>query len=74
MAVTKMSGVCDFRFKQYGAAMYEYLIGITFVLAALFLPVLPSAGGDGRTSAGVMLIQAFRDSYASYFWGMSIPI
>ena len=57
-----------------GAAMVEYIVGLGAVIAALFLPVLPEAGGDGTTSAAMMLIEALRNSYAGYLWAMSIPV
>lgn len=60
--------------KNQGAAMVEYLIGTGVVFSALFLPVLPEAGGDGRTSAAMMLVEALRDSYAGYLWAMAIPV
>lgn len=57
-----------------GAAIVEYVVGLGVVAIALFLPVLPEAGGDGTTSAALMLIDAMRHSYASYLWGMSLPV
>ncbi len=59
---------------QRGAAMIEYLVGGIFAMAALLLPVLPAEGGDGRTSAGEMLIEAIIENYQAYVWAMSIPI
>lgn len=54
--------------------MVEYLIGTGVVFSALFFPVLPEEGGDGRTSAAMMLVEALRSSYAGYLWAMAIPV
>lgn len=59
---------------QRGQAIAEYIVAGTFVMAALFLPVLPAEGGDGRTSAAMMLINAIRGSFEAWYWAMAVPL
>ena len=53
-----------------GQAYAEYVVGLMVVVVMLLTPVPGDAKGRG---AVVMLMDAFKDNYAGYAYGMAIP-
>ncbi|GLS24377.1 hypothetical protein GCM10007877_00880 [Marinibactrum halimedae] len=61
--------------REAGTAIIEYVVVSFFLMAAImWTPVPRSIGGDGRSTAGEMLIDAIKENYRAYAWAMSVPI
>jgi len=59
----------NIRSAQKGISTTEYLIGVSVMVLALFMPV---PGGGGK-SVVEMLVEAFQTNHEAYAWGMSYP-
>tara|TARA_R110002072_G_scaffold172728_5_gene327113 strand:- start:58653 stop:58838 length:186 start_codon:yes stop_codon:yes gene_type:complete len=53
--------------KQKGSSLVEYAVAVIVITGLMFLPV------KGGKSTVELLYDGFKDSYAGYVWGMSIP-
>lgn len=57
----------NMKVKQKGSTLVEYSIAVIVITGLMFSPV------KGGKSTVELLYEAFKDNYASYAWGMSIP-
>lgn len=53
--------------RQKGSVMVEYSVAVIVLTSLMFMPVK-----NGQSTVD-LLYEAFKDSYASYAWAMSIP-